>query len=111
MPRLFDRLIGFGQQRRRRGEAQGASCLQGYGQLEARGLHHGQIVDVGSFEYPARLDPDLTIGVGSVAFWDNRCAVHNPINYMTASAGSCTALRWPATSRVEPKMGEKPCGR
>jgi taurine dioxygenase len=28
--------------------------------------------------------------VGSIAFWDNRCNQHNPINDYTAIAASCT---------------------
>ena len=45
------------------------------------------------FAHQAR--PELTCRfrweVGSLAFWDNRCAQHNPINDYHGSAASCTA--------------------
>ena len=39
--------------------------------------------------------------VGSLALWDNRAAMHNPINDYDGSARGCTASPSPATSRAE----------
>ena len=54
------------------------------------------------FEHSVR--PEFTCrfrwGVGSLALWDNRCAMHNPVNDYHGFTRRCTASPSPATCRL-----------
>ena len=117
MARLFDHLVGGGEQRRRHGDAQRPGGLGINDQLEFGRLHDRQIGRLCALENAAGIDADLTMSVcyacpitdqpSDFGRYEISGRLYNPLNCHAQCAGRLKELRFEVGRELIAALSER----